>query len=192
MRAIGVLAVLAAVLTVAGSGESDQCYSDFKWGMSKKQVHAIAEDKDYKPALPIKYYQEEQAGGDLLYETIVAGEHCMIFFSFGTRPNSSYEGLSSVGIQWGKPPPSDQFARLEEKYKSLDIGKSEDGVIKWCALKSQEAEKTREKAIRIILEETGLTREEWEKMQQEKDLEILKKAADMADIEAEKTLNKTK
>lgn len=201
MRAIGVLAVLAAVFAVAGSGETDQCYSDFKWGMSKKQVHAIAKDKDYNFFLPQEYYQEDQwgddAGGVLLYKTIVAGKSCMIAFFFGTSPKSNYMGLSSFGIQWVKPPSSEQLARLQEKYISLEIVKSEvDGVIviESCTLKSQEAEKVREEAINKILEETGLTREEWEKMQKEKDLKTLIEVSDRVDakMEAEKTLNETK
>ena len=96
-----------------GFGDESQ-FSDFAWGMTKKEVEKLAREKYYTGG---EFNFHRGFENISTYETVVLGEDCEIIFEFGTKPPTSFKGLSGVVISWkDKPPSSEQLASLEKKH----------------------------------------------------------------------------
>lgn len=181
-RRAGAIAVLAASMIAAsmvGCGKSDQCFSDYKWGMLPSKVHEIAEGKGYElsgrqlcqsrplrvPLAMEDYYivkSEMDKEKALLYETMIAGVAANVAFYFGTSPKTDFEGLSVIAISWkANRPTPEKYQELKDQYPGILEDKELDGPPSIVFFKSKQADSLKKKAIKAAAEEGGISETEW-------------------------------
>lgn len=192
-RLLSVLTVFMVVVSMVGCGKSDKCFSDYKWGMLPGKVHKIAEGKGYelqgrqicqsRPlgvplAMEAYYIVESEIDKEmaLLYETMIAGVPANVAFYFGTSPKTDFEGLSVIAISWkANRPTPEKYQEFRDQYPGILEYKELDGPPSTVFFKSKRADSLKEKAIKAVAEEGGISESEWRLRDTNRTIENYKK-----------------